>query len=157
MCIILNHEKSSLPIQDILMVNFYIWEHSFQFGGSFCGKNLKFKLQGQIQFQGTIFSLGKLLFLGYFFSLGKFVYGNWEILNIYFKGKFFVFKGILKIYKGAFLIKGLGPKLPNFGVITLKLGVCITHMGIKINIQVQIINIQWYSRKGGKFWLNKNV
>ena len=29
MCIILNHEKTTLPIQDIFRENFYFWGHSF--------------------------------------------------------------------------------------------------------------------------------
>ena len=55
MCIIVNHEETILPIQDSLEVNFYIWEHSFQFGASLCGKNLKFIFQGQILFLGGNF------------------------------------------------------------------------------------------------------
>ena len=70
MCIILNHEKNTLPIQDILRVNFYIWGHSFQFGASLCGKNLKFIFQRQI-----LFSRG-----------GNFQFG--EILNLCFRGEF---------------------------------------------------------------------
>ena len=42
--------KTTLPIQDILGVNFYFWGYSFQFRASFCGKNLKFTFKRQILF-----------------------------------------------------------------------------------------------------------
>ena len=32
MCIILNHEKTTLPMQDIFVENFLIWRHSFSLG-----------------------------------------------------------------------------------------------------------------------------
>ena len=60
MCIILNHEKTTLPIQDILRVNFYILGHSFQFDASLCGKNLKSVFQGQILFFGGNFLVARL-------------------------------------------------------------------------------------------------
>ena len=71
------------------------------------------------------------MFRGAFFSLSKFVYA--EILNIYYEGKFFYLRDFSKYMKGLFLIKGLGAKVLNFGVITLKLGVFIKHLGIKIS------------------------
>ena len=50
-CIIINHGKTTLPINYIL-------------GANLCEKNLKSIFQGQIYF------------LGFFFSLGNFVYGK---------------------------------------------------------------------------------
>ena len=38
MCIILNHGKTNLQIQNIFGAHFYIWGHSFQFGANLCGK-----------------------------------------------------------------------------------------------------------------------
>ena len=54
-------------------------------------------------------------------------------LKYLFWEQIFLFKGIFKVYEGAFLIKGLGAKVLNFGLITLKLGVFIKHLGIKTN------------------------
>ena len=85
MCIILNHEETILPIQDSLEVNFYIWEHSFQFGASLCGKNLKFIFQGQILFFGGQFLVwenlkslfwGRILFWGAFSIWANLCMGN---------------------------------------------------------------------------------
>ena len=75
-----------------------------------------------------------------------------------FWGLIFLFKGIFKVHEGAFfnqrVIFLLGAKLLNFGVITLKYGVFIQYLGIKINqIQVQIINIWWHSKKGANLSL----
>ena len=50
MCIILNHEKTTLPI---LGEHFYTLWHSFQFAANLCGKNLSFIFQGQILFFGA--------------------------------------------------------------------------------------------------------
>ena len=81
MCIILNHEKTILPIQVFFGVNFYI----FSLGQVFVEKNLKFLFQGQILLFGGQFSAwgnlkslfyGQILLWGAFFNLGKFVYGK---------------------------------------------------------------------------------
>ena len=64
-----NHEKTTLPIQDILGVNFYVRGNSFQFRANVCGKVLESIFQGQI-----------LFFLWQF--------SGREILNICFRGKF---------------------------------------------------------------------
>ena len=50
MFIKVNHEKTTLPIQDILGTSLYIWGHSFPFGANLCEKNLKFIFQGKILF-----------------------------------------------------------------------------------------------------------
>ena len=71
-CFILNHEKTTLPIQDIFWGNFYIWGHSFSIG--------------QISVRKIL--IGQFLFLGGFFQLGEFC--EWEILNLFFGVKFFI-------------------------------------------------------------------
>ena len=67
---------------------------------------------------------GQILFLGGFFQFGHFCVR--EILNLYFGVKFFLFKGIFKLYEEAFLILRviflLGVKLLNFVVGVIFLG-----------------------------------
>ena len=86
MCIILHHEKTTLPIQDILGVNFYIWGHSFFSLGQVCvGKILNLYFRGKFDFLGGNFQFREILNLCFrgelcfgvpFFSLGKFVHGK---------------------------------------------------------------------------------
>ena len=86
MCIILHHEKTTLPIQDILGVNFYIWGHSFFSLGQVCvGKILNLYFRGKFYFLGGNFQFpeilnlcfrGRILFWGAFSVWGKFVYGK---------------------------------------------------------------------------------
>ena len=94
MCIILNHEKTTFPIQDIFGDHFYIQGHLFNLGQIYVEKILTI-FQGQIFVWGAIFLvwgnlkslfLGQILFLGGFFQFGQFCV--WEILNLYFGVKF---------------------------------------------------------------------
>ena len=88
--------------QDILGANFYIWLHSFWLREIFINWECIFFIMGQ-SFQNcrvkfvwgkSYFILGEIWFFGdIFFSLGQ--YCVWEILKLYFGGKFF--------YSGAFL------------------------------------------------------
>ena len=64
MCIILNHEKPTLPIQDILRVNFYSWGILFSLGHICVGKILNFIFQGQLLFLGGQFSVWANLCMG---------------------------------------------------------------------------------------------
>ena len=52
-CILLDHEKTTLPIQDIFGDNLYIWGHSFNLGHFFVGKIFNF-ISGS-NFLGQIF------------------------------------------------------------------------------------------------------
>ena len=62
MCIILNNVKNyTLPIQDIMGVNFYIWVHSFQFGKNLCEKILNLYFRGKFYFIGVNFQFGEIL------------------------------------------------------------------------------------------------
>ena len=75
----------------------------------------------------------KSYLLGANFVLCFFQFGQicvWEILNIYFEGKFFL-RAFSKYMKGFFNHR-VGVKLLNFGVITVKLGVFIKLLVIKI-------------------------
>ena len=119
MCIILNHEKTTLPIQDILRVNFYIWGDSFSLGQVCVGKILNLHFRGKFYVLRGNFQFGDIFVLLGLFQFGQI--GVWEILNIYFEGNFFYFLVFLKYINRLFLIKGLGAKLQHFGVITLKL------------------------------------
>ena len=101
----------------------------FSFGQVCVGKILNFR--GKFNILGGNFQFGKILnlCLEVNFVWANLCMGN---LKYFFEGKFF-FRGISKLYEGAFLIEELGAKLLNFRVITLKMGVFIKHLGIKIN------------------------
>ena len=83
MFIILNHEKTTLPIQDIFGVNFFWGAILFSLGQVSVGKILNLYFRGKFEFFGATLNF----VLGGFFQFGQICV--WEILNIYFEVKFF--------------------------------------------------------------------
>ena len=76
MCIILSHEKTTLPIQDILGVNFLYLGAFFSVWGKFVWEKSSIYISVSIFiFFGQFSVEGNLCFRG-FFNLGKFVYGK---------------------------------------------------------------------------------